>query len=53
MIADFLTKPLQGSLYTHLRQLLIGSDSIPSQVEKKNIKYKNKNKNKKKKLKLN
>ena len=34
MIADFLTKPLQGSLYIHLRQLLMGSDSIPPQVEK-------------------
>ena len=34
MIADFLTKPLQGSLYTHLRRLPMGSDSIPPQVEK-------------------
>ena len=36
MIADFRTKPLQGSLFTHLRQLLMGFDSIPSQVEKIN-----------------
>ena len=34
MIADFLTKPLQGSLYMHLRQLLMGSEPIPPQVEK-------------------
>lgn len=35
MIADFLTKPLQGSLYTHLRHMLMGTSPIPPKVQKK------------------
>ena len=35
LIADFLTKPLQGSLFTHLKQMLMGRLPIPAQVTTK------------------
>ena len=35
MIADLLTKPLQGSIYTHLRQMLMGTNAITPQVSNK------------------
>ena len=35
LIADFLTKPLQGSLFSHLKEMLMGHLPIPAQVTTK------------------